>query len=665
MLAREIAHVSKLGTSHASAQLKQLVAKGYVNEGKDQRGKKIRYEVSDRFYNIYFLLRFSRGGRERLKRLVGFMQDLFGRDAMRTMYPATLKALNNANLSRTETADWLSVLASYVDADDEFEPREVWRRTAVDIAERLIGQDAGVIDEINRVFWRERGHRLFFEMQFGDAARAYRKATEEVPTDYVAWTGLGKSLFELSRYDEAVSAVRHVLQLVGPKDSGEARFYAAAALSTQADAYCELNRHEESIASVEALTRYVRSDDPEYIRSAAISSFLMYGALLSEIGRYEDAISVLDRSEAYYRVDDTPEVRRGGILVLWNCGRAFAKSGRRDESIATWGRVRDYVRQEDSAEVRQVALKALEDFGDQLVDWECHDEARTYRELATEYVCEDDPAELRGAAVRALSARAFALVATERNEEAIQLCEEIADFVRSDDQAEIRLVAAATHGRMGQALFAEERYNEAMRARNKVALYVRSEDPLEKRQAIADALAGDGADLNQLGSFSESEAICRNAIKLVPESGAAWYTLAVAVFCADQGMRVREAEECARRAMELLPDDPASAHILSDILAHRGEWNEALQWLERALLLSTEDMQNAERSGLIESLIVAVAANQGLRVKSMMERVGAIDVMEPLWFAVRTDLGEEVEPLPTEISDSVEALLDEFSTRRS
>ena len=666
MLAREVARASKLGSSHASAQLKQLVSKGYVNENKDKKGKKIRYDVSDRFYNIYFLFRFSRGGRERLKRLVGFMQDLFGRDAMRTIYPATLKALDNANLSRMETADWLSVLASYVDADDEFGPREIWRRTAVDIAERLVGPGAGVIDQINRVAWSERGYRLFIEKRFGDAARAYRKATEEMPTDHVAWTGLGMSLFKLSRHDEAVSAVQHVVQLVDPGDSPETRHNAVVALTAQADAFYQLGRQEEAIVSFKELVRHVRSDDPEEMRSVAVASILMWGALFLAVGRYEDAISVWDQSEKYFRIEDeTLEARRRGILFLSSRGNALANLGRRDDAIATWGRIRDHVRREDSAEVRQAALTALEDYSSRLTVWERHDEARLYRELVVEYVCADDPPELRAAAVRTLGAGGLTLEAAERIEEAIQLWERTAKYVRSDDPPEVRIPAAATHGLMGQALVSEERYDEAMAASNKAASFVRTADPLEKRQVVADLLTANGAELNRSGRYSEAEAISGTASKVAPESGVALRNLAVAVFCAGDVMRLREAEDYARRAVELTPDEPASAHILSDILALRGEWNEALQWLELALLLSIKEEQDGERSGLIESLIAAVASSQGLRVKSMMERVGVIDVMEPLWHAVRADLGEDVEPLPTEISNAVKTLLEEFSTRRS
>ena len=73
MLAKEVAGAAKLGSSHASAQLRQLVEKGYAREVRLPKAKRARYEVSDRFCNIYYLLRFSRTERDRLERLVAFL----------------------------------------------------------------------------------------------------------------------------------------------------------------------------------------------------------------------------------------------------------------------------------------------------------------------------------------------------------------------------------------------------------------------------------------------------------------------------------------------------------------------------------------------------------------------------------------------------------------
>ena len=85
LLAKEVAAEAKLTSSHASAQLKQLLAKGYAREVHLPSAKRTRYEVSDRFYNIYYLLRFSRSRRDRLERLVEFLHCVFGPACVPTM----------------------------------------------------------------------------------------------------------------------------------------------------------------------------------------------------------------------------------------------------------------------------------------------------------------------------------------------------------------------------------------------------------------------------------------------------------------------------------------------------------------------------------------------------------------------------------------------------
>ena len=116
MLAKEVAGAAKLGSSHASAQLRQLVEKGYAREVRLPKEKRARYEVSDRFYNIYYLLRFSRAGRDRLERLVTFLHDLFGPAGMRTMYPATLARLRGEGIGAEGIKEWPGLTESLIPA---------------------------------------------------------------------------------------------------------------------------------------------------------------------------------------------------------------------------------------------------------------------------------------------------------------------------------------------------------------------------------------------------------------------------------------------------------------------------------------------------------------------------------------------------------------------
>ena len=83
LLAKEVASSSRLSSSHASAQLRQLVEKGYAQERRLSNSKRVYYEVVDRLYNIYYLLRLSHRSRGRFERLLRFLQALFGVVGMR------------------------------------------------------------------------------------------------------------------------------------------------------------------------------------------------------------------------------------------------------------------------------------------------------------------------------------------------------------------------------------------------------------------------------------------------------------------------------------------------------------------------------------------------------------------------------------------------------
>ena len=75
----------------------------------------------------------------------------------------------------------------------------------------------------------------------------------------------------------------------------------------------------------------------------------------------------------------------------------------------------------------------------------------------------------------------------------------------------------------------------------------------------------------------------------------------------------------------------------------------------------SRELPQSSMLGLTKSLTRAVAAGHGKRVKKMMEEANLAEPMEPLWHAVRAELGEELEPLPVEIMDTVTEIRSRFS----
>ena len=547
MLAREVADAAKLTSSHASAQLKQLVEKGYAREVRLRGAKRIHYEVSDRFYNIYYLLRFSRAGRDRLERLVAFLHDLFGPSGMRMMYPAALAALRADNSRARETSDWLAILAGYVAGELDFRGREDWRREALDLAKNRIGPNAPVVEKIQEAFTGQDRALLirFVEgmenipalLKAGRAVEVetfLREAAGAPPDELFAWLLLGVVLYEDKRFEEAILAFDRVLEHVSRNDPPDRRALACG-LVCKGDAFFQLKRYEEAIASLSQVSEYIRPDDPVVFRKAAALAYELNGMALAELDRHEEAIAALQR--------------------------------------------------------------------------------------VTEYVRLEDPRELRHLAFRALLSKATLLSKLERYKEEVTILRRSSEYIRPDD-------------------------------------------PLEPRRVAAMGLAASSGLSNLLGRHEEAEAVCRRAIDIEPTCDEAWRVLATAILDQNDDSRLPEAEECARRAIELAPKNPSAFHTLSDVLACRGQWTEALDRIEHALRLGGDDFQKQDWPGLTESLIWAVAAGHGPRVKRITEEAGLAEPMEPLWHAVREELGEELEPLPAEIRDTVTEIRQEFTEKR-
>jgi len=106
-------------SNYISAQIKRLITEGFVEEVSGE--KKKRYQVSERFYNVYYLMRHSREGRRRLYWLVSFMQVFYTRvdykNWARRLGDELSKPL--AAPQRTEKLSFLHAMSAAIDHDRE------------------------------------------------------------------------------------------------------------------------------------------------------------------------------------------------------------------------------------------------------------------------------------------------------------------------------------------------------------------------------------------------------------------------------------------------------------------------------------------------------------------------------------------------------------------
>lgn len=582
MLAREVSVSTRLSSSHTSAQLKQLVNKGYVREIRSKQEKRIRYEVSDRFYNIYFLLRFSRKGRRRLELLVTFLNDLFGPAPMRYMYLATLEDLTEGTPTDEEISDWLGVLAPYVANDSDFTERENWRNKAISLIINKIGENAPVLGKIERIFSRQdnvrRGIELFNSGHFAEAETACRELMSQEPDNLSVRVLLGSVLIQRERFEDAIATFEHVVDTVGPDDTAESRICAVGALAGKSKALLHLKRLAAAAAAVREISRLVGQQDLPALRNEAAEAFRSHGELLAKMNRHEEAIAAWWQSSGYVSPDDPRELRLIAVGALFARGKALTAREQHDKAVSTWERLTQNVHVNDSAELRYQAIIAL--------IW-----------LGTEYL----------------------------------KLEQYEDWITSSDR---------------------------------LSRYVHKDDSIEIRQILAILLATSSNIMNNMGHSDDSELNCRKAIQLDPECAMAWHTMAKTILGRDDAARLSEAENCARRTVELATQGPAAFHVLSDILARRGKWPEALEMMDRALLAASQT-QDQNWNSFTKSLISFAAAGWVPKVKQMMENYPALaETMEPLWHAVREEMGEKLEPLPAEVMDAVTDIRQKFAEKR-
>jgi DNA polymerase III delta prime subunit len=132
--ARDVAQAARLDVSKTSAFLNRLVERGAVVVT-DQQGRKKWYQVAERMYNIYCLLRRKGGATSRLRAVVGFMaamyqaaepEQLASRDMVREAVGAYGK---EAGLSGTEPGGVIEFITGMAAAGHAREALELVRNS--------------------------------------------------------------------------------------------------------------------------------------------------------------------------------------------------------------------------------------------------------------------------------------------------------------------------------------------------------------------------------------------------------------------------------------------------------------------------------------------------------------------------------------------------------
>ena len=575
LLAREVAVQAKLGSSHASAQLRQLIDKGYVREVRRDGETRGRYEVSDRFYNIYYLVRFSPAGRDRLQRLVDFLHQLYGPVGMRHTYEAALDALRKSTFSTEDPSDWLAVLGGHVAGDREYAGRTDWLSAARDLVLETFGGESPLLEELGEVVatkgWGQPNMARVFYAAVKDVIGDDVERAEAALRDVMATTPIPRSVLQLPL--------------------GFALF-----------------RQGEFAAAVKAFRgaeKYVGETFQKALRGLAFSGEAF--ALL-RLGESDAAVGALARAPGVDNADDLAS-RHVQALALRNLGDAFDALGRTDGAIHAWSRIAGLTRPEDPAMLANLREAAVVRQGLAQLQMRNPTAAHALLEPITRDMQPDERPQKRHHRAAALFGAALAVAESGQPDDATALLEQLPDYIKVDD-------------------------------------------PQELQRDMALSLAAGSSMFLLLGHGRAAEMIARHVARAAPECPQGWSAWAEALLARKDRACLAEAEDHARRAVELAPDDDSIATLYA-VLKRRRKRKAAKELLTRVPDVRADATERFRRRW-IKVLIAMIAHGGAAQVKRILVEAGATESLEPLWLAARTELDEDLGPLPAEVLDAVE-----------
>ena len=601
--AREIAERARLGTSKCSAQLARLVDKGVVEVSGGTARRKLYY-LSERLYNIYYLMRRARGPAPLIDALIRFMETYYSTDELREfgtrmarealgfdggalaiyrMAFERLVGLPSLGQHREELLSLASPALGY--APSEFSAvspapsaaRELLRK-ALALAERGRLQEAvAAWDEVDR--------------RFGASdAPADREQVSQ------ALVNKGKALGRLGRVEEASAVWDDVVQRFGADDGEGHPLAVATALASKGGMLGNLDRHAEALAAWKEIARRFRGSPAPALQTLVANALLGMTVALNTLNRPREALEACDEMLERFGKSGSSALHGEMAAAMVGRGHVLFALNRADEAINAWGAVVDRFGKSDSLKIVEQVATALSNIGTALLQSGRLEEALTAFDGVVQSYKGSDAPILREAVARGLVNRGNALTALKREAEALSSWEEAIRRFEAGGLLDVTEPYCNALMNKAAALHNAGRPEEALELWTDVVERFGADDRPEVLTVVAKAQTNRGASLEQLGRYEEALAVWQQVEDRFGSSDLPeWVALVAGAFqhrCADlfELNRTEEALTTCDRAVDRFgeSDVPEVVDAVAGILLNKGIVLVAAQRNEEALAVWDE-----------------------------------------------------------------------------
>ena len=509
--AREISERARLGTSQCSAQLARLVDRGAVEVSGGSARRKLYY-LTERLYNIYYLMRRARGPAPLIDALIRFMEAYYSTDELREV---------GARMAREALGSRGGALAIYRMAFERLvglSSLDAHREELLSLASPALAYAPSEFSAVppppsaarelsrNALALAKGGRLQDAVAAWDEVVRRFGESHEPVDLEQVsmALVNKGKALGKLGSVEEALAVLDDVVRRFGA-DEGEGHPMAVAtALVGKGGMLSNLNRHTEALAACnEVARRFGKSRAPE-LETLVTNARVGTAVALNALSRPQEALEACDEVLERVGKSDSPGVHGEMAVAMVARGHALMALNRVDEAIKAWGAVVDRFGMRGPLRIVEQVASALANIGTALFKSGRLEEALTaFDGVVRSYKGSDAPV-LREVVARCFVNRGNLLAALKRDGEALSSWEEaIRGFEAGGlpDVAEpycnaLMNKAAARHN-AGSS-------EEALQLWADVVERFGADDRRELLTVVADAQTHRGALLEQLGRYEEA-----------------------------------------------------------------------------------------------------------------------------------------------------------------
>ena len=508
---REIAERARLGTSKCSAQLARLVDRGAVEVSGGSPRRKLYY-LTERLYNIYYLMRRARGPAPLIDALIRFMEAYYSTDQLREV---------GARMAREALGFDGGALAIYRMAFERLlglPSLEAHREELLSLASpafsyapsefSAVSQAPSAARELSRkaLALAESGRLKDAVAAWDEVVRKFGGTDGPAELEQVSMALVNKSeaLRRLGKLEEALAILDDVVRRFGAGNGEGQPLAVATALGNKGGMLSAMDRHTEALTAwSEVAQRFGKSRVPA-LEVLVVNALIGTAVALNALNRHGEAIEACD--EVLERVGNggSPGLHGEVAVAMVGRGHALIALNRVDEAIDAWGAVVDRFGRSDSLKIVEQVASALANKGAALFQSDRLEEAlNAFDRVVQSYKGSEAPF-LREVVARCFANRGNVLVALKRETEALSSWEEAIKGFEAGGSPEAAEPYCNALMNSAAALHNVGRSEEALQLWGNVAERFEGDNRPGVLAMVANAQTNRGAMLEQLGRFEEA-----------------------------------------------------------------------------------------------------------------------------------------------------------------